>query len=242
MSGMQIFNAHPALYLGAQSNFDHSVLAMGAMQEGDSTKGVTTVFGHNFDTDGVLGASTDSEGNVDERGFPWSVTLPGTSRSVDGAPLAFLLRLAVSCSTAWLTSCGALAAVTSGAISLRQARSSVTSAPQSSNMPSSNSPRARRLSATMCCKAQLSHCRAHFLATNASERARHVAGMDAAFPLLLDMLGGRQSARTIHFITASFIVIFVAVHIFMVLVSGVCEQSPLDDHRPLRDRAREEKP
>jgi thiosulfate reductase cytochrome b subunit len=45
-------------------------------------------------------------------------------------------------------------------------------------------------------------------------------GMDAAFPVLLDIFGGRQSARTIHFISASLIVIFVAVHIFMVLVSG----------------------
>jgi thiosulfate reductase cytochrome b subunit len=77
MSGMQIFNAHPALYLGAQSNFDAPIFAMDAMQDGDTVKGVTTVFGHSFDTDGVLGASTDSEGNVDERGFPWSVTLPG---------------------------------------------------------------------------------------------------------------------------------------------------------------------
>ena len=46
-------------------------------------------------------------------------------------------------------------------------------------------------------------------------------GMDAAFPVLLDMLGGRQSARAIHFITASGIVIFVAIHLFMVLASGL---------------------
>ena len=45
--------------------------------------------------------------------------------------------------------------------------------------------------------------------------------MDAAFPLLLDVLGGRQTARTIHFISASFIVIFVVVHLVMVLISGV---------------------
>ena len=46
-------------------------------------------------------------------------------------------------------------------------------------------------------------------------------GMDAALPLLLDVLGGRQTARTIHFISASFIVIFVVVHLLMVLISGV---------------------
>ena len=46
-------------------------------------------------------------------------------------------------------------------------------------------------------------------------------GMDAAFPFLLDVFGGRQSARTIHFISASLIVIFVVVHLVMVLISGV---------------------
>ncbi len=46
-------------------------------------------------------------------------------------------------------------------------------------------------------------------------------GMDAAFPILLDVLGGRQTARTIHFISASLIVIFVVVHLVMVLISGL---------------------
>ena len=38
-------------------------------------------------------------------------------------------------------------------------------------------------------------------------------GMDAGYPILLDMFGGRQSARTIHFIAASLIVPFVLVHV-----------------------------
>jgi len=46
-------------------------------------------------------------------------------------------------------------------------------------------------------------------------------GIDAAFPPLLDLFGGRQSARTIHFITASLVVLFVAVHLAMVVLSGV---------------------
>jgi thiosulfate reductase cytochrome b subunit len=46
-------------------------------------------------------------------------------------------------------------------------------------------------------------------------------GMDAAFPILIDMFGGRQTARTIHFISASFIVLFVVVHLVMVLITGV---------------------
>jgi thiosulfate reductase cytochrome b subunit len=46
-------------------------------------------------------------------------------------------------------------------------------------------------------------------------------GMDAGYPILLDMFGGRQSARTIHFVAASLIVLFVLVHVVMVLISGV---------------------
>jgi thiosulfate reductase cytochrome b subunit len=46
-------------------------------------------------------------------------------------------------------------------------------------------------------------------------------GMDAAFPILLDLFGGRQTARTIHFVAASGIVLFFVVHIVMVLLSGV---------------------
>jgi thiosulfate reductase cytochrome b subunit len=45
--------------------------------------------------------------------------------------------------------------------------------------------------------------------------------MDAAFPWLLEIFGGRQSARSIHFITATFLVLFVVVHVVMVLISGV---------------------
>ena len=45
--------------------------------------------------------------------------------------------------------------------------------------------------------------------------------MDAAFPLLLTIFDGRQSARTVHFILAWALVAFVLIHVFMVLISGV---------------------
>ncbi len=46
-------------------------------------------------------------------------------------------------------------------------------------------------------------------------------GLDTAFPWLLDLFGGRQSARTIHFLCAVALVLFTIVHLFEVLVSGV---------------------
>lgn len=44
--------------------------------------------------------------------------------------------------------------------------------------------------------------------------------MDAAWPWLVDLFGGRQSARSVHFIGAALIVLFTAVHILMVLLAG----------------------
>ena len=53
MSGLQIFNAHPALYLGSKSQFDDPIMAMGAVEEGETLKGVTTIFGYAIPTTGV---------------------------------------------------------------------------------------------------------------------------------------------------------------------------------------------
>jgi thiosulfate reductase cytochrome b subunit len=46
-------------------------------------------------------------------------------------------------------------------------------------------------------------------------------GFNAIAPWMLDLFGGRQSARTLHFISASGLVGFVVVHVLMVLVSGL---------------------
>jgi thiosulfate reductase cytochrome b subunit len=45
--------------------------------------------------------------------------------------------------------------------------------------------------------------------------------IDAGYPFLLDLFGGRQSARSIHFICAWSIVGFVVVHVAMVILSGL---------------------
>jgi thiosulfate reductase cytochrome b subunit len=45
-------------------------------------------------------------------------------------------------------------------------------------------------------------------------------GATAAAPVLFDLFGGRQSARTIHFLTANLLVLFVLIHVFEVLISG----------------------
>src|SRR5690242_14509604 len=58
-SGLQIFNAHPKLYWGQQSDFPHPWFAIGAYAAGGALHGVTLIAGHTFDTTGVLGASQE---------------------------------------------------------------------------------------------------------------------------------------------------------------------------------------
>src|ERR1700745_1419008 len=73
MSGLQIFNAHPALYWGEASDFARPILAIGATREDGRLVGLTSVFGHSFNTTGVLGVSGPAR---TERAFPAWLTLP----------------------------------------------------------------------------------------------------------------------------------------------------------------------
>jgi thiosulfate reductase cytochrome b subunit len=46
-------------------------------------------------------------------------------------------------------------------------------------------------------------------------------GFDSLWPGWVDIFGGRQSARTIHFIVAWLLVAFVLIHVFEVIITGV---------------------
>ena len=43
---------------------------------------------------------------------------------------------------------------------------------------------------------------------------------DSAFPAAVNLLGGRQSARTLHFFVSGFLVLFLVVHITMIVLAG----------------------
>ena len=67
-------------------------------------------------------------------------------------------------------------------------------------------------------------------------------GMDAAWPWLLDLLGGRQSARSVHFLCMAGLTGFTIVHLVLVILAGVGNEVrsvitgfwrvPIDDGRP----------
>ena len=46
-------------------------------------------------------------------------------------------------------------------------------------------------------------------------------GFDTLWPGWVDIFGGRQSARTIHFIAAWLLVAFVLIHVFEVIITGL---------------------
>jgi len=220
MSGLQIFNAHPALYLGSKSDFDAPVFAMRPMMHDNKIYGVTTVLGWDFDTTGVFGLARDGNG-YDPRGFPWWTTLPGYQDLSMGRRWHFFF--------AWLFLFNGLAYLlwSLGSGHLRRDL-----APSGREL--------KHIGASIW-----DHIRLRFPKGDEAKRYNVLQklsylivalvllplmlltglamspGMDAAFPVLLDIFGGRQSARTIHFISASLIVTFVVVHIVMVLITGV---------------------
>ena len=58
-------------------------------------------------------------------------------------------------------------------------------------------------------------------------------GVTAAYPELFTLFGGRQSARTLHFLAACLLVLFLVVHVAQVFVGGAGNLMRVDDHRTL---------
>ena len=78
MSGLQIFNAHPALYWGQSgADADRPAFEIGADNSGDGPPvGFARIGSSTFTTTGILGVSRDASGEVVQRGVPRWVTLP----------------------------------------------------------------------------------------------------------------------------------------------------------------------
>nr|WP_294523730.1 cytochrome b/b6 domain-containing protein [uncultured Rhodopila sp.] len=222
MSGLQIFNAHPALYWGNISDFDHPAVSLAAVQpQNGPPRGITTVFGHRFDTTGVLGLSRDAAGQPRERGFPAWATLPGEQSLAGGRLWHFFF--------AWLFvingSIYLLAGILRGHVrrDLLPGRDQLRHIGQTAwdhllfRFPKGEAARRYNVLQKLAYLSVIFGFLPFMLLTGLTMSPR----MDAAWPQLLLLFGGRQSARTIHFILAWSLVAFVLVHVFMVLVSGV---------------------
>jgi thiosulfate reductase cytochrome b subunit len=221
MSGLQIFNAHPALYWGQDSRFAEPWVAMTAREEGERLVGVTKLGPVEIETTGVLGASK-RRGGWEVRGFPAWATIPSFRSLADGRIWHFAF--------AWLF-------VGNGLVYL-------TGAVLSGHLKGDLWPRRAELRLRHLWHEIVTHARLRFPKGEAARRYNILQklaylavilallplmlitglgmspNMNAAWPWLIEIFGGRQSARTVHFLSASGVVLFVIVHLGMVVASG----------------------
>jgi thiosulfate reductase cytochrome b subunit len=223
MSGLQIFNAHPSLYWGQYgADADPSWLSIEAVEDGDATRGVLRIGNLSIATTGVLGVSGTGD-DATQRGFPAWITVPSYQDLATGRRWHFFF--------AWLFVINGFVYLLYG-FALGHFRRDL-------------APSAEEISPRHLKQEIADHARLRF---PKGEKARHYnalqkltylivifimlplmlatgltmsPGIDAGYPFLLDVFGGRQSARSIHFICAWSIVLFVIVHVLMVILSGL---------------------
>ena len=223
MTGAQIFNAHPRLYWGEYgADNDHAWLSVDSLQGGDGYRGVVHLGSLTLETTGLLGASKEN-GALTPRGFPSWLTIPSYQDLAAGRRWHFFF--------AWLFAINGAVYLLGGLVKRHFARDLL--------------PTRAELAPAHLAQEVVDHAKLHFPKGEAARRYNVLQkltymavafvllplmvltgltmspGLDSAFHILLDVFGGRPSARSIHFICASLLVAFVVVHVVMVLVSGV---------------------
>lgn len=214
MSGATIFNAHPRLYWGAYgANFDEPWLVIGHRGQ----EGYLALLGFEIPTTGFLGFTENAA-----RAFPPLVTIPNYYSLAEGRQWHFFF--------AWVLVISAALYVLYSVFSKHLTRDLALKADE------------RKLAHLWHDVKQ--HARLRFptgeaaRAYNPLQKIAYLAVifvliplvvltgitmspmLNAAFPWLLDIFGGRQSARSIHFLCAACFAAFIFIHLLMVLLSG----------------------
>lgn len=183
MSGLQIFNAHPALYWGQGSTFEHPWLALGAFPGWATIPGVRWL----------------SMGRHWHFFFAWLFVINGACYLAYTIASGHLRRDLVPTRAEWR----GIGASIRDHLLLRH--------------PSGEAAKRYNVLQNI----------AYLVVIFGLLPLIVIAGMamsprlDAVWPGWVDWLGGRQSARTLHFLAAAGIVLFVVVHVGEVLISGV---------------------
>ena len=222
-SGLNIFNAHPRLYWGqAGADADKPFLALQAVQTPKGLRGRTVIGSLQFDTTGVLGVSRE-DGDQTARAWPDWLTLPSYTDLADARHWHFFF--------AWIL-------LVNGALYLGWSLAS--RHVQRDLWPTTSDLRA--IPRSIIDHIKLKHPtgeaakrynilqRLAYLGLVALVIAMVVTGLcmspgfDALAPWLVTALGGRQSARTLHFLFAAAIVLFIAVHLIEVALAGAINE------------------
>jgi thiosulfate reductase cytochrome b subunit len=222
MSGLQIFNAHPALNWGKSSYDGKPPLLQVTAREAPDGKiiGVTQVFGHQFVTTGVLGASRGPDGELTERGFPAWITIPGPQWLSMARRWHFFF--------AWIFVLNGAAFILYSIVSRHLARDLAPSATDWRSI-------GRSVKDHLLLRHPHGEAEKHY---NVLQKLAYLIVIFGLLPLIvltgwsmsprldtiipgwIDLFGGRQSGRTIHFVLAWLLVAFVLIHVFEAIISG----------------------
>lgn len=216
MSGFQIFNAHPALYWGDRSDRDQPVLSIKPMKtESGEMKGITTVLDHQFDTTGLLGYS-DGSG----RAFPAWATVPSARWLAMGRQWHLFF--------AWIFVINGLIFATYSVVSRHFKKDLLPTGQDLKQIPQAvkdhlvlrhpKGEEAKRYNVLQ----KLAYVGILFVVAPLIVLTGLTMSptIDTAFPWLLTIFGGRQAARTIHFVACFSFVGFVVIHLSQVILTG----------------------
>jgi thiosulfate reductase cytochrome b subunit len=223
MSGLNIFNANSALYWGKSSYTGAPPLLELSSREGARGEiiGVTRIFGREFNTTGLLGASRDQTGGLEDRGFPSWLTLPG----IQWLSMARRWHLFSAWGLVIVGICFAGYSIFSGHL-------------QRDLLPTGDDWRSigKTFKDHLLLRHPTGEAAKYY---NVLQKLAYLSVIFLLFPLLIlnglamspgldslipgwvDLFGGRQAARTIHFILSWALVAFIAVHLFQVAVNGL---------------------
>lgn len=216
LTGLQIFNSHPALYIGDQSGFqfENHIFKIGALNTENGLAGYTEIFGARFDTTGWLGASGDP---LQVKAFPGWATIPSFHDLATGRVIHFFF--------AWLLSGTLLVWLVASLLNGHAWRDLVPKPRDIRNLPRDvldhlklRFHHAREYNVLQ----KLAYAGVLFvlLPLMIASGLAMSPGANAMMPWLPEILGGRQTARTIHFVAMLLLVGFFVIHMLMIVAAG----------------------
>jgi thiosulfate reductase cytochrome b subunit len=224
-SGLQIFIAHPALYWGHASSFQAPALSLSGKRGADGLlRGTTQIGALRIDSTGVLGVSENMMGQPAVRAFPTWATIPGGRNLAQGRRWHFFFAwvFVLNGLAYWLWSWRARHIRQDLLPTGEELRDIGHSIVEHAKFHHPTGEAATRYNVLQ----KLAYLVVIFvlapgIVLMGLAMSPH---MDSVLGWLVDLVGGRQSARTWHFIFCFAFIAFILVHVFMVLVTGPLNQ------------------
>ncbi len=219
-TGLNIFNAHPQLYWGQKgSDLDHPIVSIHtAPGPGGSTRGEAAVGPLKIDTTGVLGWSKTGD-RWEARAWPAWLTVPSFTDLADARHWHFLL--------AWVLSINGAAYLAWSLFKRHLQRDIWPTVGDLKSIPRSvwDHVRLKHPTGEAAKRYNVLQRLAYLglilmVAGMVATGLTMSPGFNAFAPWMLELFGGRQSARTLHFVCASGITAFIVVHLVEVMLAG----------------------